>query len=249
METASSLGIVRRFTSTNMLGTAHWPQGVISFTFDDFPKSALTAGGAVLERHGVRGTYYTASGLSGRCDNFGPLFDMEDLREAHGKGHEIGCHTNTHLDCAAANSMSLRAETRANAKSLAPIVGEDGITSFAYPFGRTSKVARRVLSNRFASCRGIQPGINAGVPDYAELRANKIYMSLFDKEKIVDLIERNRTVGGWLIFYTHDVSDAPSPYGCTESQLESVVDYATARSAVLRIRDVVSILAPHRLFG
>jgi peptidoglycan/xylan/chitin deacetylase (PgdA/CDA1 family) len=249
METAISSRIVRRLIPTNMRGTAHWPQGVVSFTFDDFPKSALIAGGAVLERHGVRGTYYTACSLAGRSDDPWPLFDADDLHEAHERGHEIGCHTNTHLDCAAANSRLLRAEIRANAKSLAPIVGQYGLASFAYPFGRTSKVARRLLSNRFASCRGIQPGINAGVPDYAELRANKIYMSLFDKEKIKELIERNRSVGGWLIFYTHDVSDLPSPYGCTEAQLECVVAYAAARSTVLRMRDVVSALAPHRVIG
>jgi len=25
------------------------------------------------------------------------------------------------------------------------------------------------------------------------------------------LIDRNRAVGGWVIFYTHDVTDTPSP--------------------------------------
>jgi peptidoglycan/xylan/chitin deacetylase (PgdA/CDA1 family) len=29
-----------------------------SITFDDFPKSAWTQGGAVLAKHGMRGTYY-----------------------------------------------------------------------------------------------------------------------------------------------------------------------------------------------
>ena len=31
---------------------------LISFTFDDFPRSALEAGGQILRAHGVRGTYY-----------------------------------------------------------------------------------------------------------------------------------------------------------------------------------------------
>ena len=34
----------------------------ISFTFDDFPRSAWLTGGAILERFGVRGTYYASLG-------------------------------------------------------------------------------------------------------------------------------------------------------------------------------------------
>ena len=74
-----------------------WPQGVVSFTFDDFPKSALTAGGSILERHGARGTYYVASKLAKTDGAVGRLFDVEDISAAHHNGHEIGCHTYTHL--------------------------------------------------------------------------------------------------------------------------------------------------------
>ena len=42
-----------------------WPGGVVSFTFDDFPRSAWSNGGAVLEEYDVRGTYYAAMGLAG----------------------------------------------------------------------------------------------------------------------------------------------------------------------------------------
>ena len=36
---------------------------LISFTFDDFPQSALSNGGAILNRFGVAGTYYAALDL------------------------------------------------------------------------------------------------------------------------------------------------------------------------------------------
>ena len=38
---------------------------IVTFTFDDFPKSAATTGAAVLERHGWRGTYYASAGYAG----------------------------------------------------------------------------------------------------------------------------------------------------------------------------------------
>ena len=48
----------------NALDT-HLEEPVVSFTFDDFPRSALTVGGRVLRAHGWAGTYFTA-GVSGR---------------------------------------------------------------------------------------------------------------------------------------------------------------------------------------
>ena len=53
---------------------------IISFTFDDFPRSAWTAGGPVLARHGVTATYYTSFGLAGRDGASGPHFTHHDLR-------------------------------------------------------------------------------------------------------------------------------------------------------------------------
>jgi hypothetical protein len=39
-------------------------QTVISFTFDDYPRSALDPGGRILHSEGTCGTYYTAFGLA-----------------------------------------------------------------------------------------------------------------------------------------------------------------------------------------
>jgi peptidoglycan/xylan/chitin deacetylase (PgdA/CDA1 family) len=219
-----------------------WPQGVISFTFDDFPKSAFTVGGSILERHGARGTYYVASKLAGTQGDLGQSFDADDIRDAHRNGHEIACHTYTHLRCSEADRSSLKAEIRANAIALSSIIEGFVPTNFAYPYGAVSPKARRVLKSYFASCRGIQPGVNEGRPNMAELFANCVYANDFDEAKIRDLIDRNRAVGGWLIFYTHDIHHTPSPYGCTPEQFEAVVAYAAESTTILPIRDVISRL-------
>src|SRR5437870_5577238 len=76
-----------------------WPGGVASFTFDDFPKSALTVGGAILEKYEARATYYTAMQLAGTQNHLGPMFEVDDIAAAHRAGHEIACHTFSHLGC------------------------------------------------------------------------------------------------------------------------------------------------------
>jgi peptidoglycan/xylan/chitin deacetylase (PgdA/CDA1 family) len=217
-----------------------WPRGVVSFTFDDFPKSAFTNGAPVLERHGARGTYYTAFGLADRAEAVGEMFDLECLRSVLARGHEIGCHTYSHLNCARAGRADLWAELVRNARAIAAVSGGQAMTSFSYPFGVVSPDAKAVTAGFFSSCRGIEPGINLGVPDYAALRANKIYAGQYDPQNLRALVDRNGELGGWLIFYTHDVGSAPSPYGCTQAQLEEVVAYAAERGPVRPMGDVVA---------
>ena len=219
-----------------------WPRGVVSFTFDDFPKTALTVGGRILERFGARGTYYTAAKLAGTHGDLGPLCDPDDVRIAHHRGHEIGCHTFSHLNCAAADRSSLKSEVRANAAALSDMIGPFAPANFAFPFGAESKRAKRTLMPYFHSCRGIRPGLNQGIPDIAELLANCVYAATFDDKRFCDLMDRNAAVAGWLIFYSHDVSHSPSPYGCEPEQLEALVAHAAKSSPIRPVRDVVSSL-------
>lgn len=219
-----------------------WPGGVVSFTFDDFPKTALTEGGAILRKYGLHGTYYAALGLAGTTRNLGPMFDIDDLRTAHAEGHEIACHTYNHLDLVGADRNRIVAEVAENGAALANAMPDLPVTNFAYPFGAVSITAKRVLAGRFSSCRGTGRGINHGRIDLADLLATDVYDGNYNRDGLRGMIERNRALGGWLIFYTHDVAEMPSPFGCKPSQLEELVAYAAERSAVLPVRDVAARL-------
>jgi peptidoglycan/xylan/chitin deacetylase (PgdA/CDA1 family) len=209
--------------------------GLVSFTFDDFPRSALTEGGAILERHGARGTYYAALGLSGSDGPLGLMFELDDLRRAHAYGHEIGCHTYGHVNCAETAATVLVEEAARNASALTRALGGVPPTSFAFPYGAVSDEAKGTLGPRYASCRGIQPGLNALPAELTELKANKIYDGEFDPACVRELVDEARSTGAWLIFYTHDVSETPSPWGCRPFQLEQAVAYAVKRCTVLPV--------------
>jgi peptidoglycan/xylan/chitin deacetylase (PgdA/CDA1 family) len=216
-----------------------WPRGVVSFTFDDFPKSALATGGAILESYGFRGTYYAALGVAGRTGDMGKLHDLDDIRTAHAHGHEIACHTYSHLDCSRASSRAILADIAENKAVLAALIDGAALTNFAYPFGGLSLAAKQLLSAHFDTCRGIGGGINRGTVDLANLGSSRIYHGEFDMAALRRLIDENRSVGGWLIFYTHDVAATPSRYGCTPGDLEAVVAYAAQCCEVLPVRAVV----------
>ena len=71
----------------------------------------------------------------------------------------------------------------------------------------------------FQTCRSIVPGVNFGSVDLQFLRA----MPLIDRQMTRDGIDRAfdeaETNNGWLIFYGHDVTERPSPYGCSPDLL------------------------------
>ncbi|MEE9184603.1 MAG: hypothetical protein V3U39_09040, partial [Acidimicrobiia bacterium] len=42
------------------------PAPVVTFTFDDFPQSAWSVGGRILERHNARATYFLSAKFCGQ---------------------------------------------------------------------------------------------------------------------------------------------------------------------------------------
>ena len=50
-----------------------------------------------------------------------------------------------------------------------------------------------------------------------------------DRDGIERAFDEAQTANGWLIFYTHDVADEPSPYGCTPALLRHALEAAAHR--------------------
>ena len=68
----------------------------VSFTFDDVPDSAATAGAAGMEEHGARATYYVAGSMLGTQADHWRVLDAGMVVDLHARGHEIGCHSHSH---------------------------------------------------------------------------------------------------------------------------------------------------------
>jgi peptidoglycan/xylan/chitin deacetylase (PgdA/CDA1 family) len=179
-------------------------------------------------------------GLAGTANNLGPMFERDDLRAAHAHGHEIACHTYHHRDCGRLMPGDIADEIDRNAVALARTLGAPAITNFAYPFGGVSISAKSELSTRFTSCRGTGRGINHGTVDLADLLSTSLYSRTFDRERLCQMIDDAQAAAGWLIFYTHDVAEEPSPFGCTPAELQAIVAYAAENMPVLPVRDVLA---------
>jgi peptidoglycan/xylan/chitin deacetylase (PgdA/CDA1 family) len=199
---------------------------LISFTFDDFPQSALTAGGKILNRFGVAGTYYVSLGLSGKVEASGPMFVREDLPLLFKGGHELGCHTYAHCHSFNTTTEDYEDSVIKNSLALKELFPDVEFKSFSYPISEPRPLTKAKVSRHFRSCRAGGQTFNMGTVDLNQLSAYFLEKSRDNIQAVKDLIDRNREARGWLIFATHDVAANPTPYGCTPEFFEEVVRYA-----------------------
>ena len=211
-----------------------------SITFDDFPKSAWSRGGPILAQYKVRGTYYTAGGFCGRTVDGTVFYDPADLRAIAAAGHEIACHGFAHQPTPDLSSEALEADAARNAEFLKPFLNGGSAESYAFPYGAVSPRTKKFYAPRFTNVRGVHPGLNSGRADLALLNVVSMEKRCWDSAAIARAITRARHDRAWMVFYTHDIGEDPSPYGSTPAMLSEVLErLAEARIEILPMREAV----------
>lgn len=235
-----------------------WPKGkraVVSFSFDDARASQITAGIPILEKRGVRGTFYVSPGnVEQRLD---------DWRRAYTRGHEIGNHTISH-PCTGNFSWS-----RSNALedyTLPRMAKElDGASdkierwfglrpaTFAYPCGQTFvgrgkrlKSYVPLVASRFLIGRAYL-GSTPHDPARGDL-AQALSISM-DRRPFKELkweVDRALALGAWLIFVGHEVGPKTSKDLLTtwSSDLDAVCRYVTDPKKKIWV-DTVAAVGTH----
>jgi len=217
---------------------------LVSFSFDDFPRSAWQVAGPILAEHHMQATYYVALGLAGQSNSGGELFTLDDLQAVADAGHELGCHTFGHDDSRAESTAAYEAALEQNRQRLSELLPDRTWQTFAYPYGRATAGAKRLVERRFRCARGIWPGINHGRADANYLHANAIYSCLNPVAHCQQLIRENIARRGWLIFYSHDVRERPSNFGCTPDDFAAVVRAAAAADCdVVTVAEAIAQIA------
>lgn len=218
---------------------------IVSFTFDDFPRSALLEGGRMLVEEGWRGSFYVSASLVSTANHHGQNFFSRDLMDVERRGHEVCGHTFSHIDCSQHDIKSVLLDMDTNRAALQALGFKGEVEHFAFPFGQGTAELKSRLGERFKSLRGILPGVHRNSVDLNGIRS----YGLSSGEKyhtLLRAIEGLKNSPGWLTLFAHDIREDPSEWGCTPEEFRKVVAAVKASSAeVLPIGQAVEFLKKH----
>jgi peptidoglycan/xylan/chitin deacetylase (PgdA/CDA1 family) len=190
--------------------------------------------------HGIRGTFYVAGQLCGTRYERWQFATADRLLSLLAGGHEIACHTFSHPDVQTLGREAIDRELDDNRAFFAALDRRIRLENFAYPYGSVGLPQKAVVQDRFRSCRGVRPGINAGRVDLGQLLAMRLYDVALDAGQVDKLIDDVGRRNGWLIFYTHDVKEQPTEHGCSPALLDHAARSARrAGCACLTVRDAL----------
>ena len=206
---------------------------IISFTFDDFPRSAIVSGGTILESERLAGTYFTSFGLMGKTTPTGEIFHLEDLGRLTSGRHELGCHTFHHYPAWETAPKTYESSVTQNREAAAALLPREKMICHSYPISYPRPASKRRIARYFAGCRGGGQCINTGAVDLNYLSSFFIEQCHGNLSAIEQIVSVNIRSGGWLIFSTHDVSDHPTRFGCTPAFFEQIVACSVRSGATI----------------
>jgi peptidoglycan/xylan/chitin deacetylase (PgdA/CDA1 family) len=214
---------------------------LVSFSFDDCPQSVFENALPALEKRGWHGTIYAAMGLCGTSNHLGLHMSEAEMKSASKSGHEIADHTFSHLD---ANAVAPEIFLKDIAKNRAAFerLGLPRARNFAYPYGEVNASVKEALAEQFSLMRGIHSPIHSKTMDLNQAATHRLYSG-------EDFLECRKAIRGlketpsWLILFTHDVRDNPSPFGCTPSEFQTILkDVETIGADVLPVQAALDVL-------
>lgn len=173
---------------------------LVSFTFDDVPDTALHNGATILERHGVRGTFYIAGGLADRVEVDRTLISAKGCADLASRGHEVGCHTFSHSKIRRLGGVALARDLDRNADYLKRSGVEPAATNFAFPYNAAWPLSRRELGRRYRTCRAGGESVNRSGVDPLMLKGVEIRQPEVDARALTGWIDDVVARPGWLVF-------------------------------------------------
>ncbi len=199
----------------------NYDKSIVSFSFDDCPRSVMENALPVLEDRNWRGTIYAAMGLCGITNHLGLHMSRNDMSAVHEKGHHIDGHTFSHISARSVPLDIFLSDIEKNKAAFAEI-GLPIPRTFAYPYGEVSLEAKKALSEIYPLLRGIHSPNGQTALDLNQTASQRLY-SGEDFKASLSAVDRLKTSPAWLILFTHDVRESPSEYGCTPSEFKTII--------------------------
>ena len=217
-------------------------QGVVSISFDDQLQTTYDNALLILEKYDMLSTWFICTDhINGTDPNSKlPCISWKAIIHLSQIGHEIGSHSKSHPHFSNHSPNRVIKELKDSKKMIQDHLGVP-VNSFAYPFSDCGwkENIPYIAGSVYKYCRGGEFGINSW-----PLRLHSLFaVKLYEKRNHIDyykaLIDICLKQNKWIIFYTHDVCNHYSDFGCSPLFFETLLEYIKLKSIqVLPIQQV-----------
>lgn len=227
--------------------TANYPNGVVTFGFDDSFTSHRTFAAPYLAKYGWAGTAYTicdalnGSGIAGGSGYGMTLAQLRELRDVY--GWELAAHAYTVTNHTTSYPSLSASVLSAEVGQMVNWLQQNGVLTsshFAYPLGKQSAATDAVVSRYFSTGRTLmalplemqQPG--------SPMRTRAIQVATGGVSTTEAAIDKAYTNGNWLQLVFHDfVTSGATGNQTLQSEFQTIVDYCSSKGiAVAPASDV-----------
>lgn len=214
--------------------TVDFPNGLVTFTFDDGYASTRTIAAPYLQSAGHQGTCFVINDVIDTA-NYMTTAQLQELQDTY--GFEIGLHSATSADHNAVGGLtSLSAdELVANMQTNRAFLASKGIkypTSLGYPQGIFDADTVETLRTLVTSARTTDLSTLETVPpgDRLKIHAKAVDASV-SVATVTALIDQAKANNEWLVLLFHDIvaAGATGPQVLT-ADFEAIVDYVGTAS-------------------
>ena len=241
-----------------------WPkgcQGAISLTFDDGLSSQLKIAVPLLNKYGLRGTFY----LVPKGEDWkNKLYPWREIARA---GHEIGNHSLSHPcscnfsgdpNCCGLENMSLEdieADITEAQRRLETLFPEQKYWTYAYPcyqdfvgIGESRRSYVPVVARYFIAARGVGEMVCANSPLACDLH----YLWSWPVERLsgasmIGLAERTAAQNRWGIFTFHGINEGHLPVSKVDfEEFLAFLHRSRDRIWVAPVSEVARYILSHR---
>ena len=134
-------------------------KAALSFTFDDGSVDHFTLAAPMLEKHGLRGTFFIVTNWIGK----GNKLTWDQVKSLSERGHEIGNHSLSHWNLAATSDkgdlVNLEKEIDDPIGIIKEKIGVAPVT-FAYPLNARSSQVQAMVEQHHIASRLVSKGYN-----------------------------------------------------------------------------------------
>lgn len=211
---------------------------VVTMTFDDGRANSLAAV-QLLNNHGMDGTFYINSALTGTTG----YMTLAELQSMAAAGHEIGGHTVSHQSLLAISPTEANRQV-CNDRNTLLGWGFD-VTSFAYPYADFNSAAETIVENcgynsarivgdiyTPATCTDCDLAETMPPVDPFAIRTPDEITSAWTLAELQDVVIHAESTGGWVVFNYHNVCDACGPDSVSPAIFDDFLAWLETRAAL-----------------